>query len=223
MAVMEHDFRHLASVQTDRISELCHGLTAQQWAHPSLCAGWTVKDVVAHMTFGFVTPLAKVAFIVARYRGNIDRASDELSRRVAAETPADELVARYDRGRARPRGLGKLIKADELFADNAIHELDITVPLGTVRSRSADEHVALLETLCHADGKFFAPARNARDLAFRATDVRWAHAHHRDPLIEGPAQSIELALAGRQEGLDGLSGEGVAELRRRISRVPVAV
>src|SRR2546428_13396367 len=26
------------------------GLTEQQWDSPSLCAGWSVRDVVAHMT-----------------------------------------------------------------------------------------------------------------------------------------------------------------------------
>ena len=26
------------------------GLSEEQWATPSMCAGWTVRDVLAHMT-----------------------------------------------------------------------------------------------------------------------------------------------------------------------------
>ena len=33
-----------------RLAEDLESLTPAQWATPSLCAGWTVHDVVAHLT-----------------------------------------------------------------------------------------------------------------------------------------------------------------------------
>jgi uncharacterized protein (TIGR03083 family) len=36
--------------QRSRIADLLEGLTVEDWAQPSLCEGWTVRDVAAHLT-----------------------------------------------------------------------------------------------------------------------------------------------------------------------------
>lgn len=39
--------------ERERLVELLAGLTPEQWAAPSLCAGWRVRDVVAHITMAY--------------------------------------------------------------------------------------------------------------------------------------------------------------------------
>ena len=39
----------MARAERADLAEFLATLTPQQWATPSLCTGWTVKDVVAHM------------------------------------------------------------------------------------------------------------------------------------------------------------------------------
>lgn len=36
--------------QRTRTADLLEQLTAEQWEHPSLCRGWTVRHVAAHLT-----------------------------------------------------------------------------------------------------------------------------------------------------------------------------
>jgi uncharacterized Actinobacterial protein TIGR03083 len=40
------------AIDTQRLglAEVLDRLTEQEWRHPSLCDGWTVRDVVAHLT-----------------------------------------------------------------------------------------------------------------------------------------------------------------------------
>jgi len=40
--------RALAYAERETFAGLLERLTAQQWDAPSLCAGWTVRDVAAH-------------------------------------------------------------------------------------------------------------------------------------------------------------------------------
>ena len=47
------DRAHLqAAVEAERraLADVLDTLTPEEWRSPSLCAGWTVQDVVAHMT-----------------------------------------------------------------------------------------------------------------------------------------------------------------------------
>ena len=42
------DVKELARAERTQLATLLHSLTPQQWQTPSLCAGWSVRDVVAH-------------------------------------------------------------------------------------------------------------------------------------------------------------------------------
>src|SRR5437763_7779070 len=74
------------------LADLLESLTDQEWAHPSLCAGWAVREVAAHLALGprFTVPAAVVA--LARARGSFNRLIDTTARRHAAR-PAAALVA----------------------------------------------------------------------------------------------------------------------------------
>src|SRR5690606_9049743 len=58
--------------------------------------------------------------------------------------------------------------------------------------------------------------RPADGLRFVATDVSWSSGD--GPEVSGPGEALALAMVGRTAALDDLTGEGVAELRRRCAR-----
>lgn len=43
------DCMGLATEERRDLADLLDSLTPEQWATPSLCAGWSVRDVVAHI------------------------------------------------------------------------------------------------------------------------------------------------------------------------------
>src|SRR5689334_16935688 len=61
----------------------------------SLCAGWRVRDVIGHMGYGHLTPLRTIVADLVRFRGDLHRASLELSRRFADDHTAAELRGRW--------------------------------------------------------------------------------------------------------------------------------
>jgi hypothetical protein len=55
----------------------------------------------------------------------------------------------------------------------------------------------------------------ARGLRLIATDVGWTSGS--GPVVEGPAEPLLLAMAGRADALDELSGPGQAILADRVA------
>ncbi|GAA5123897.1 maleylpyruvate isomerase family mycothiol-dependent enzyme [Pseudonocardia adelaidensis] len=112
-----------------RLLALLERLTPEQWGSPSLCAGWRVREVVAHMTMPFrTTPLRLVAGL-ARARFSFDRYADRAARADTARMTDDELLGQLRdniRHGWRPPGGGEV----GALSHDVIHGLDITEPLG---------------------------------------------------------------------------------------------
>jgi uncharacterized protein (TIGR03083 family) len=115
--------------ERERLAALLAELTPAQWAASSLCAGWRVREVVAHMTMPFRTgPLRFLTGLVAA-RFSFDRYADTAARRDTARlSDAELLAALRDNVRHpwRPPGGG----AAGALSHDVIHGLDITEPLG---------------------------------------------------------------------------------------------
>src|SRR3954454_3325874 len=126
----DYDYKALWKDQQDRLVALAHALDDNQWNQPSLCDGWKVRHVMGHMTYGFATPLPKVMAKMAAYRGNVAKASFDVSRELGDRMSREELVAAYDRARRSPKGIGRMLKARDGYADNVVHELDMRRGVG---------------------------------------------------------------------------------------------
>jgi uncharacterized protein (TIGR03083 family) len=184
-------------------------LTDTQWALPSLCPGWTVRDVLGHMTStAKMTPGRFVGHLAsAGFRFHVMSAKD-----VAAETtgPPATTVAEF-RSRAgavtHPPG-----PVEAMLGEAVVHSEDIRRPLGIRRdyppeavTRSADFFKAsnlLIGTKGRVDG-----------LSLRATDLDWATGS--GPEVSGPMLSLLMAMTGRKAALDDLAGDGLATLAAR--------
>lgn len=78
--------REAVASERRELAGLLQGLSPAQWDAPSLCAGWRIREVVAHMTMPFRYALLQVAGGVIKDRGNFHRMSDRYARRDAARS-----------------------------------------------------------------------------------------------------------------------------------------
>src|SRR5207244_466588 len=74
------------------LAALLEELSAQQWEAPSLCAGWAVRHVVAHLTMPLRYSTPAFLLRLAKAGGRFGRMSDGVARRDAA-LPRAQLIA----------------------------------------------------------------------------------------------------------------------------------
>lgn len=75
------------------LADVLDSLTPEQWDAPSLCTGWRVREVAAHMSLGFRTTLPGFTAELLRARGSLHRMTDRTARRDAAALGTRELAA----------------------------------------------------------------------------------------------------------------------------------
>src|SRR5262249_12670087 len=161
-----------------------HDLTDAQWDVPSLCEGWKVRDVASHLTIGYTVPLRVIVAQVAKYRGNVDKGSDVLSRAYGRDHTPAQILAAFDAGRARPRGLGRVEKQPEALVDHLVHQQDCRRPLGVPRVIPIDRARAVVDALPRCGG-FVASKKRVKGLRLVATDID--HAVGDGPEVRGTA------------------------------------
>ena len=117
--------------ERERLAAILGGLAPEHWSAPSLCAGWRVREAVAHITMPFRTgPLGYMAGL-ARAGFSFHRYADRDARSTAHRCGQAELVDLVRRNIDNPwqppgdggAGAGAL-------SHDVIHGLDVTEPLG---------------------------------------------------------------------------------------------
>jgi uncharacterized protein (TIGR03083 family) len=185
-------------------------VTDAQWSTPSLCAGWSVRDVLAHMT---TTAKMTPGRFVGRLAGSGFRFNAFNAKGVQDEqgaTPADALArfkAQLDRTTSPPGPI------DAMVAEIVIHSQDIRRPLGIAHTYQPDA-LTLVGDFVIKGNLLLGGKRRAAGLTLTATDVDWSRGA--GPEVKGPLPSIILALTGRKAGLSDLTGDGLATLTGRI-------
>jgi len=195
------------------LADLLEGFDDEQWATPSLCEGWTVQVVVAHLSAGWNVSVPRFLVNIVRY-GGFDRANDHLSRGLA-ERPTSEIVADL-RAHAdhlfTPPGFGP----EAPLSDLILHGLDIRRPLAISRELPADRVEVVLNMLTSKKGqKAVGSANRLTGLAFAATDLDWSWGDGRE--VTGTVDALLLSLSGREAALGELAGEGAAPFRDRFA------
>lgn len=186
-------------------------LTPEQRAAQSLCHAWTVHDVLAHLTMPLEVSTARFALAVVLAAGNFDLANQRLTRRQAAQ-PYDEIIALLERKaetRFTPPGHGP----EAPLTDVLVHGLDIRWPLGLAYDIPEDRAAAALDAVVEAPSGIV-PKGAVSGLQFQATNLDWKHGN--GATVNGSAAALLLAITGRAQAIDSLTGGGVATLRSRI-------
>jgi uncharacterized protein (TIGR03083 family) len=115
--------------ERERLADLLAPLTPDRWGAPSLCAGWAVREVVAHMTMAFRISLPRFFLGLAAAGFSFNRYADRAARADTARMSDAELLASLRdniRHPWQPPGGG----AAGALSHDVIHSLDITEPLG---------------------------------------------------------------------------------------------
>lgn len=198
-----------------RLARLLGGLDAAQLATPSLCAGWDVKTVAAHVVSTVVDGTWAFLWLALR-RGSMARAIDELARR-RAQVPADEIVASLRRcadRRISPPLFGPL----DPLADVLVHEGDVLIPLGLPFSPDPRSAALAMDFLTGPWPFGFVRLGLRRGITLRATDIRreWGTGAE----VRGPIGALMMAISGRTALLDRLEGPGLELLRHRLLDPP---
>jgi uncharacterized protein (TIGR03083 family) len=209
----ELEIRRIVEAERLSLCDALDGLDAPQWSTPSLCTGWTVREVVAHLTLPTRTSLPAMVLQMARARGDFDRMADRAARRRAARSEPKALVARLRGTAGSPRRMPGSSAMDPLV-DVLVHAQDVCLPLGIQRRMPVPAAVAALDHVT-ASTFFGAPAR-LEGLRPVATDSAWTHGPADGPVVRGATQDLLLAATGRAAGLAGLQGAGAGLLRSRL-------
>ena len=210
---MERDQIHAATAQERRrIADLIDDLDEAQLATPSLCAGWDVKTVAAHLVSFLVEGTLSVTWLGAR-RGSPDRAIDELARR-RAQRPAAEIAASL-RDLADHRYWRPPPQAPGLLAEVLAHSGDIRIPLGLPFEPDPQPTAIALDFLTGPVPIGLVPLGRLRGIRLQATDIdrTWGKGQE----IRGRSAELLMAAVGRNAVLDALDGPGLPSLRQRIS------
>ncbi len=183
------------------------GIDDQAWGTASLCADWTVQDVLAHMTA--TTRLSGVSFF-PKLIGSGFSLKKMQARDIARErgSSGSEILERFT-GRlgstGRPPG-----PLDTMLGEVLVHSEDIRRPLRLTHAYQPEAMVQAADFYKRSN-LIVGTKRRIAGVTLRATDAEWTHGD--GPAVEGPMLSLLLAMTGRKAALDDLTGEGVAVLR----------
>jgi uncharacterized protein (TIGR03083 family) len=200
-----------ADVHTERgalIEDLAR-LEPGEWEIASLCDGWAVRDVVAHLAATAV--LSKRGFLRAVVRAGFstDRIVRQQVANARGHTPAELLAAL--RASAKSTASPPLPTITRLI-EIVVHGEDIRRPLDLRHTYSTAHVGAAIAYL--ANNRLSGATTRLAGLRLIGEDAGFTVG---DGLaVEGPAVSVLLAACGRRAALSELSGPGVDELARRI-------
>ena len=198
--------RELLAAQRHHLADQLTGLSPNEWETETLCEGWTVRHVVAHVTMPFRYGTVSFVLGMVRARGDFNRFADRVAQRDAT-LPTAELV-RQLRDNAdhpyRPPGAGY----EAPLTDLVVHSLDIARPLSISSEIDPAAFGVVLEHLVTPSGlKFF--GLDLDGLCLRAVDVGWSHGA--GEVVSGTAEDLVMALTRRKTEVD-LTGDGVSRL-----------
>ena len=170
------------------LADLLETAPVSVWDAPSLCEGWRIREVVAHVTMPARYDAAAFMAEMATADGDFTRLSNTVAARDGASPPTSllaDLRSETLHGWEPPGGgqLGALTHA-------VVHGLDVTEAAGLGRTVPAT-HMALV--LGAADPGLFGTDLTGVEL--RADDLDWSYGS--GELVTGPAQVLALVVCGR--------------------------
>lgn len=195
------------------LAYLLDSLTPEQWQAETLCRGWTVRHLAAHLVQPMEVGFARFFAVALRYRGDTARTVDHFTRRIARRPP-EELVATL-RARADERVDPPRVGPMGPFAETCIHLRDIARPLGLDTDARRADWLDLL-TYLTAPGAapgLIDPAVH-RGLSLRALDADFRHGE--GPEVAGNLEALTMTVTGRVAPLQDLHGPGRDRLGTRL-------
>jgi uncharacterized protein (TIGR03083 family) len=179
-----------------------------QWEEPSLCDGWTVHDLAAHLVDTALT--TRLGFVAGLLRARFDfhrqNARGLESRRGASpQQTLQRLQAVASRTSTPPAPL------DSRLVEQVVHGEDIRRPLGLIRDYPEEAVVRSLRLQARTPASFGGARELVAAVRLTASDADLTVGD--GPEVSGPALSLLLAACGRRVALDELEGPGLNALK----------
>lgn len=186
------DVQPLVAAQYRRLADELASSSVADWDAASLCEGWRVREVIAHVTMparydrdAFMAELAARDF-------DFTRLSNELAARDGAAAP-EQLVADLRDDTLHhwvpPEG-----SSHDALNHAVIHSLDVTVPLGRPRPPDDVMRVVLDDLTLRGVHEHFGTRIAGRRL--EATDLEWSVGDGTS--IRAASADLAVALCGRR-------------------------
>jgi uncharacterized protein (TIGR03083 family) len=200
--------------QRTSLTAMLDDLADDEWQQPSLCAGWTVRDVAAHLTMQQLG-LRDELRMLRKWRGSMDRTNEHVVRLRAAELTTGQMIAAI-RGMIGSRRHNFGVTPLETLTDILVHSQDIAIPLGRRLEMAPDAAaVAASRNLSMRVPPPLPLVKKVARFRLTATDTTWSAGE--GPEVRGPMAALLLVCCGRLVALPQLSGEGAAALAACLS------
>ncbi len=200
----------MASEERTEMADFLASLRREQWDHPTLCVGWRVRDVAAHVISYEEHGWADLVNRLTKARFRPGRLNEVGLADYTAREP-QELVE-FLRKHVTPRGATARFGGRVGLVDAMVHHQDMRRPLGMRRQIPAERLACALPFAVTAP-----PLRgfwHARGVRLVATDLDWSRG--KGPEARGPAEAILMVLAGRREVARELTGPAASILQQRL-------
>ncbi|GAA1616173.1 MULTISPECIES: maleylpyruvate isomerase family mycothiol-dependent enzyme [Kribbella] len=187
------DIRSAVAGERAELADMLAGLTEDDWDRPSLCAGWRVREVVAHITMPYRIPMPRFLAGMVRAGGNFNRYADRQARQDAATLTSAELLDCLKQNVDnpwKPPGGGY----EGALSHDVIHGLDMTVALGIDRQVPLDRLRRIFDAMKPRQIKYFGV--DLTGVQLQATDLDWTYGAG-EPRT-GTAQELLLWMSGRK-------------------------
>lgn len=204
------DIESLYTAERDLLVGQLRGLTDAEWTSPSLCDGWSVRDVTAHLLMPYELSLPGFVVGLLRTRFRFDRFTDRWAR--ADIRTGHQLVAALAATTAsgfNVPGAGETAPLSHLF----LHAQDIREPLNLPAEATREGGRRVLDDLTH--GKRAVGPVRTEGLHLMATDIDWSTGLD-GPTVMGPAAVLASALMNRSASAVRLEGSGVDRVRSQF-------
>lgn len=192
----------LVAAEYQALADLLAAADESDWSIPSLCEGWRVREVVAHLTMparyddeSFLEELRARDFDFGRLSNDIAERDARLETGSLLADLRSESLARWT-----PPGGGNHGALNHVV----VHGLDVTVSLGHRRRPPGETMRVVLDDLTVGGGH----EHFATDIAgrrFEASDLDWSFGSGR--ALRGEAADLVLVLSGRTVPADRLDGD----------------
>src|SRR5262245_14836970 len=188
----ENELQPLVAASFVALADRVDALDPAGWDTSSLCEGWRVREVVAHLTMPvrytedeFMAELREDDFDFTRLSNRIATRDAELPTERLVENLRDEKLHAW-----LPPGGG----VHGALTHVVVHGLDVTVPLGAPRCASDDAIRIVLDDLTAGGvSAHFGTSLDGR--ALHATDLDWEYGSGAP--LSGAAEDLVLHLTGR--------------------------
>jgi uncharacterized protein (TIGR03083 family) len=197
--------------ERDALAADLDGLDQAGWDTPSMCAQWTVRQTLGHMTATARMTPPQFFLAMAKSGFSFNKMTATEVQRETSGSSADGLAAfrSVRASTSHPPG-----PVDSWLGETIIHGEDIRRPLGISREYPTAAVVRVAD-FYKGSNLIVGAKKRIAGLRLRATDADWATGE--GPEVSGPVLALVLTMTGRTAALDDLSGDGVTELRARMT------